>query len=214
MKITDACVHPYPVGDSTLARIAIEAAELGFDSIVAIGDDGGRYHGVEVLRGAVIGAAAVKEVLRRVREPAVRRADVVFVDAGDISFNRAVVAVKEVNVVRSIHATRRNAFDHVAARTAAERGVAVDISMAPIVHLRGTKRQRALQRYADILSLQRRYGFPLTISSDARSILRQRSVRDIRGLCALFGMTGAEVTEALSSIGRITEPHRPVRVVE
>ncbi|MCK9298018.1 MAG: ribonuclease P [Methanoculleus sp.] len=214
MKITDACVHPYPVGDSTVARIAIEAAELGFDSIVAIGDDGGRYHGVEVLRGAVIGAAAVKEVLRRVREPAVRRADVVFVDAGDISFNRAVVAVKEVNVVRSIHATRRNAFDHVAARTAAERGVAVDISMAPIVHLRGTKRQRALQRYADILSLQRRYGFPLTISSDARSILRQRSVRDIRGLCALFGMTGAEVTEALSSIGRITEPHRPVRVVE
>ncbi|MDV4343241.1 ribonuclease P [Methanoculleus sp. YWC-01] len=214
MKITDACVHPYPVGDSTVARIAIEAAELGFDSIVAIGDDGGRYHGVEVLRGAVIGAAAVKEVLRRVREPAVRRADVVFVDAGDISFNRAVVAVKEVNVIRSIHATRRNAFDHVAARTAAERGVAVDISMAPIVHLRGTKRQRALQRYADILSLQRRYGFPLTISSDARSILRQRSVRDIRGLCALFGMTGAEVTEALSSIGRITEPHRPVRVVE
>ena len=214
MKITDACVHPYPVGDSTVARIAIEAAELGFDSIVAIGDDGGRYHGVEVLRGAVIGAAAVKEVLRRVREPAVRRADVVFVDAGDISFNRAVVAVKEVNVVRSIHATRRNAFDHVAARTAAERGVAVDISMAPIVHLRGTKRQRALQRYADILSLQRRYGFPLTISSDARSILRQRSVRDIRGLCALFGMTGAEVGEAFSSIGRITEPHRPVRVVE
>jgi ribonuclease P/MRP protein subunit RPP1 len=214
MKITDACVHPYPVGDSTVARIAIEAAELGFDSIVAIGDDGGRYHGVEVLRGAVIGAAAVKEVLRRVREPAVRRADVVFVDAGDISFNRAVVAVKEVNVIRSIHATRRNAFDHVAARTAAERGVAVDISMAPIVHLRGTKRQRALQRYADILSLQRRYGFPLTISSDARSILRQRSVRDIRGLCALFGMTGAEVGEALSSIGRIIEPHRPVRVVE
>lgn len=213
MKITDACVHPYPAGDSTLARMAIEAAELGFDSIIAIGDGGDRHYGVETLRGAVIGAASVKEVLKRVRDPAVRRADVVYVDAGDISFNRAVVAVKEVHVLRNIHTTRRNAFDHVAARTAAERGVAVGISMAPIVHLRGTKRQRVLQRYADILSLQRRYGFPLTISSDARSILGQRSVRDIRGLCALFGMTGAEVTEALSSVGRIIEPHRPVRVV-
>ncbi|MDD4252454.1 MAG: RNase P subunit p30 family protein, partial [Methanoculleus horonobensis] len=156
----------------------------------------------------------VKEVLKRVRDPAVRRADIVYVDAGDISFNRAVVSVKEVNVVRGIHATRRNAFDHVAARTAAEQGVAVDISMAPIIYLRGTRRQRALQRYADVLSLQRRYGFPLTISSDARSILGQRSIREIHGLCALFEMTGAEVTEALSSIGRLIEPHRPVRVVE
>lgn len=72
----------------------------------------------------------------------------------------------------------------------------------------------ALQRYADVLLLQRRYGFPLTISSDAHSILEQRSVREIRGLCALFGMTGSEVSEALSSVGRIIEPKAPVRVVE
>ncbi|ABN57607.1 MULTISPECIES: RNase P subunit p30 family protein [Methanoculleus] len=214
MKITDAGIHPYPAGDSTVARMALEAAEIGFDSAVVIGDAACRSSGVEVLRGAVIGAASVKEVLKRVRDPAVRRADIVYVDAGDISFNRAVVSVREVSVVRSIHATRRNAFDHVAARTAAEQGVAVDISMAPIIYLRGTKRQRALQRYADVLSLQRRYGFPLTISSDARSILGQRSIREIHGLCALFEMTGAEVTEALSSIGRLIEPHRPVRVVE
>ncbi len=213
MKITDAGIHPYPAGDSTLARMTVEAAGLGFDSVVAIGDVGRQSPGVEVLRGAVIGAASHKEVLRQVRDPAVRRADVVFVNAGEISFNRAVVAVKEVHVVRNIHATRRNAFDHVAARSAAEHGVAVDISMAPIIQLRGTKRQRALQRYADILSLQRRYGFPLTISSGARSILEQRSVREVRGLCELFGMTGAEVSEALSSVDRIIEPHRPVRVV-
>ncbi|MDN7013539.1 ribonuclease P [Methanoculleus sp. FWC-SCC3] len=214
MKITDAGIRPYPAGDSTVARMALEAAGLGFDSAVAIGDAVHRPPGIEILRGAVIGAASVKEVLKRVRDPAVRRADIVYVDAGDTSFNRAVVSIKEVNVVRSIHAARRNAFDHVAARTAAEQGVAVDISMAPIIHLRGTKRQRALQRYADVLSLQRRYGFPLTISSGARSILGQRSVREIRGLCALFGMTGTEVTEALASVGWIAEPHRPVEVVK
>lgn len=214
MMITDASIHPYPAGDSTVARMALEAGELGFDSAVAIGDAAYRSSSVEVLQGAVISAASIKEVLKRARDPAVRRADIVYVDAGDISFNRAVISIKEVNVIRSIHAARRNAFDHVAARTAAEQGVAVDISMAPIIYLRGTKRQRVLQQYADILSLQRRYGFLLTVSSDARSILGQRSVRDIRGFCALFGMTGAEVAWALSSIGQIVEPHRPVRVVE
>jgi len=213
MKITDASVYPYPTGDSTLARMALEATDLGFDSIVAVGEVGRQPPGAEVLRGVVINAASQKEVIKRVREPAVRRADVVFVNAGDIAFNRAVVGLREVNVIRNIHAARRNAFDHVAARAAAERSVAVDISLAPIIRLRGTRRQRALERYADILSLQRRYGFPLTISSDAHSILEQRSAREVRGLCALFGMTGAEVNEAFASIGRLMEPEQPVRVV-
>ena len=52
----------------------------------------------------MISAASQKEVIRRVRKPTVRAADVVFVNAGDISFNRAVVSVKEVHVVRNIHA--------------------------------------------------------------------------------------------------------------
>ncbi|HOB18396.1 MAG TPA: RNase P subunit p30 family protein [Candidatus Methanoculleus thermohydrogenotrophicum] len=214
MKTTDASVCPYPAGDSTLARMALEAAELGFDSIVAVGENRShQLHGLEVLQGSVISATSQKEIIRQVRKPAVRDADVIFVNAGDITFNRAAVSVKEVHVIRNIHATRRNAFDHVAARSAAEHETALDISLVPIIQYRGIKRQRALQRYADILALQRRYGFLLTISSGARSILEQRSVREVRDLCALFGMTGAEVNEALSSIGRLIEPKRPVRIV-
>ena len=214
MKTTDASVCPYPAGDSTLARMALEAAELGFDSIVAVGENRShQLHGLEVLQGSVISATSQKEIIRQVRKPAVRDSAVIFVNAGDITFNRAAVSVKEVHVIRNIHATRRNAFDHVAARSAAEHETALDISLVPIIQYRGIKRQRALQRYADILALQRRYGFLLTISSGARSILEQRSVREVRDLCALFGMTGAEVNEALSSIGRLIEPKRPVRIV-
>ena len=214
MKITDACIFPYPDGDSTVSRMAIEAGELGFDSLVAIGDAGHRFScAVEILQGAIITARSIKEVLRDLRDPAVRRADLVCVDAGDLSFNRALASTKDVNVISKIHATRQNAFDHVAARTAAERGVAVEISIAPLIHLRGMKRQQALNRYADILALHRRYGFMLTISSAASSILDQRSVREIRGLCGLFGMTGAEVNEALSSVGRMIEPSGPVGAV-
>lgn len=210
---TDANVCPYPAGDSTLARMALEAAELGFDSIVTVGGEGSPSCEIEVLRGIVISAPSQKEIIRQVRKPAARNADVIFVNAGDIPFNRAAVSIREVHVIRNIHAARKNAFDHVAARSAAERGTAVDISLLPIIQYRGIRRQRALQQYADLLTLKRRYDFPLTISSGARSILEQRSVREAQSLCALFGMTGTEVREAFSSVGRIIEPERPVRVV-
>ncbi|HQP72267.1 MAG TPA: ribonuclease P, partial [Methanoculleus sp.] len=100
MKITDACIFPYPDGDSTVSRMAIEAGELGFDSLVAIGDAGHRLScAVEILQGAIITARSVKEVLRDLRDPAVRRADLVCVDAGDLSFNRALASTKDVNVI-------------------------------------------------------------------------------------------------------------------
>ncbi len=218
MKVTDAGVCPYPVGDATVARMALEAAELGFDSLVVIGEGGDRPFevpaGFRVLQGVVIDGSSQREIVRLTRKPAVRDADVVFVNAGDTSFNRAVVSLKGVHVVRGVQTTRRNAFDHVAARSAAEHGTAVEISLAPIIFSRGRRRQKALQRYADILALQRRYRFPLTISSNADSILGQRSVREVRSLCALFGMTGAEVSAALASVGRIVEPALPVRVIK
>ena len=105
---------------------------------------------------------------------------------------------------------RRNAFDHVAARSAADHGGSGHLACP---HHQCAEKAPESAGGTDILTLQRRYGFPLTISSGARSILEQRSVRETRGLCALFGMTGAEVSEALSSIGRLVEPARPVRVV-
>lgn len=215
MKATDASLYPYPVGDTTLARMALEAAELGFDSIVAMGESpGSGSFEVEVLRGIVIKASSQKDLIKQVRRPIARDTDLVFVDAKDRAFNRAAVTVRGVHVIGNIHKARRYAFDHVAARSAAECGTAVEISLSPIIQDRGTRRQRALQQYADILTLKRRYDFPLTISSGAHSVLEQRSVRETRGLCSLFGMTAAEVSDALSSVARLVEPDRPVRVVE
>ena len=72
MMATDANVCPYPAGDSTLARMALEAAELGFDSIVTVGGEGSQSCEIEVLRGIVISAPSQKEIIRQVRKPAAR----------------------------------------------------------------------------------------------------------------------------------------------
>ena len=45
MKITDACVYPYPCGDSSVRRMALEAKALGFDRLVANDTPSGEVYG-------------------------------------------------------------------------------------------------------------------------------------------------------------------------
>jgi RNase P/RNase MRP subunit p30 len=70
-----------------------------------------------------------------------------------------------------------------------------------------------ISRYRELLQLHRRYRFPFTLASNARSILAQKSVRDMALLAGLFGMEEAEVTGALSSLDSILAGRSPVQVV-
>jgi len=213
MKITDAAVYPYPCGDTTVRRFALEAKALGFDSIVAMDTPAGSFDGVEVFSGITIQDALVKDVISRVKR--VRdTGTVVSVCARDNGFNRAVIGQKGVHIIRGIHAADKNAFDHVTAKMAADNGVAMDIDLSVLINSRGASRQRAIHRYHDVLVFERRYGFPVTLSSHARSYLDLRAVREITGLCSLIGMDDAGVEKALGAVGRITTPPQPaVRVV-
>ncbi|OPX65530.1 MULTISPECIES: RNase P subunit p30 family protein [unclassified Methanoregula] len=213
MKITDAAVYPYPCGDTTVRRFALEAKALGFDSIVAMDTPAGSFDGVEVFSGIVIQDALVKDVinrLKRVRDTGT----VVSVCARDNGFNRAVIGLKGIHVLRAIHAADKTAFDHVTAKMAADNGVAIDIDLSVLIAGRGAARQRAIHRFRDMLTFERRFEFPVTLSSHARSYLDLRAVREITGLCSLIGIDDTGVEKALGSIGRITAPPEPaVRVV-
>lgn len=213
MKITDAAVYPYPCGDTTVRRFALEAKDLGFDSIVAMDTPAGSSDGVEVFSGIVIQDALVKDVinrLKRVRETGA----VVSVNAHDNGFNRAVLGLKGIHILRGIHAADKNAFDHVTAKMAADNAVAIDIDLSVLINGRGAARQRAIHRYRDVLVFERRFEFPVTLSSHARSYLDLRAVREISGLSSLVGMDDTGVEKALGTVGRITSPPEPaVRVV-
>jgi ribonuclease P/MRP protein subunit RPP1 len=213
MKLTDACIYPYPQGDSSLRRMLAEARELQFDSCVVISDNPLPETGaVTALRGWIIGEDSVKAAMNRARKiPA--GVDLVMVEARDGGFNRGVLSLRGLHILRGIHRTPPRSFDPVSARIAAQHRVAVDLDLSPLLYERKGSRQRVLQRYEDIIQLHRRIGFPLTISSSARSILGQRSIREITLLCSLFGMEAREVVEALATCGEIRERKGPVEVV-
>jgi ribonuclease P/MRP protein subunit RPP1 len=189
--------------------MAVEARELGFDQVVATGGTG-EVPGV--LRATVISASSVKGVISALQ--AIPRAEVVvMVIAGDLAFNRAIIGLRGVRVLKDAHRSPREAFNHVAAKEAEVKGVAVELDLAPLVEGRGLQRQRVIARYRELLQLHRRYRFPLTLASNARSILGQRSVREMALLAGLFGMEEAEVTGALSSLDSILAGRSPVQVV-
>jgi len=209
MPLIDGCIHPYPEGDSSLRRMALEARELGFDQVVATGTTGDVPG---VLRATVISAPSVKEVVSALQ--GITRGDgVVMVASGDLAFNRGVIGLRGVRVLKGIHRSPRGAFNHVAAREAEAKGVAVELDLSPLIEGRGIQRQRVIARYRELLDLHRRYGFSFTLASNARSILGQRSVRDLGFLARVFGMEEGEVTGALSSLDSILSGHSPVQVV-
>ncbi|MDI9634097.1 MAG: RNase P subunit p30 family protein [Methanolinea sp.] len=202
MRCTDACVYPYPAGDSSLRRMALTARELGFDSIVAAVPAGGNVAGIEVIPLSVHG-----------RGGSCGNRALVAAQATDYAGNRALIQSGHVRIIRGIQSAPRNSFDHVLSRLAAEKGVAVDIDISAIVFERGQARQRAIQRYAEIARFAGKFGFSLTFSSGARSVLGMRSPREMVALGALFGLDREDVRAALGAVSALLFPESPVEVV-
>ena len=205
MKITDACVYPYPAGDSSVSRLALEAREYGYDSIVAIDTPAMEIYGVTILSGIHLANAGVKDIQERARK-ACGSGSVISVQAGDNGFNRAVAGTKAISILRGIHEADRYAFDHVTAKIAADNMTAVDLDLSVLIACRGHLRQKALHRYRDLVVLQHRFEFPLTISSSARSVLGLRTVREVAGLCSVIGLDVSDTAQALTGIDRIMRP--------
>jgi ribonuclease P/MRP protein subunit RPP1 len=213
MKITDACVCPYPWGDSSVRRMALEAKSLGFERLVAQDTPPGEFYGIEISTGLLIRDTAVRDLINRIKRERNNHA-VLSVQAGDNGFNRAVISTRGVHILRGIQSADKYAFDHVAARMAADNRVAIDIDLSPLISGRGITRQRAMHRYRDILVLEQRFEFPIVISSHARSILEMRAVREIAGICSLLGMDTLDTEKSFLGVDIVTVPaETAVRVV-
>lgn len=208
---TDACIHPFPVGTASVRRMAMEAGALGFGGIVVPGEVAGGYHGVRIIPAVIIRETDLRRVIGQIRRQA-NSGNLIFVDAGDNGFNRAVLAHKGLNAIRCLHQIPKNGFDHISARLAYENGIAVEIDLYPLIHEKGIARQRVLNRYNDLMRLHSRYQFPLILSSNACSVLDLRSPDEIRLLCTLFGMKKDDTNRALQTVSTLLSPVESVMV--
>lgn len=205
-------VRTHAGGDTTVERMALEAGALGYGAIVSHGGTAMSVGSVRVIPGVEIATPRPALALAAIRRTP--PGFFVTVTLGERGFNRAAAGFSGVHALAGVHRCRRDSFDHVAARTAAERGVAVELLLSPLVRERGGLRQAALRRYADVLVLHNRYGFPLVLGSGARSCLDLRAPRAAAALCELFGLDAEGVESAVTAVAPLMAPARPVRVVE
>ena len=214
MQFFDGCVFSYPAGQVSISRYAVELHALGFSGFVVSGSDTGLSvtSPVQVWYARYLEMISTKHLAREVGRPAADN-ELVYVSAGDSGYNRTVLSTNGVNALVDLENTQKDCFDRYCAKLAADRNIAVGISIKPLIELRGVPRQKVIRKYEEILTLQRRYEFPLIFSSHASDILRLRSPRAISLLIQSIWDDEELTARALTTIPALKESNSPVREV-
>ncbi len=213
MPLIDAGVFPYPAGPASQRRLAFELKELGFTGMVAIGGEFREEKDFITYAGIMVPARTRDLPKLAARAGQQGNRTIFIVSAGENNRNRAVLTTPGVHMLAGIEQAPKDSFDRHCASLAAEREVAVDISIRPLIQASGVHRQKTIRRYEEIVTLQQRYGFPLCISSGAGSPMDLRAPRAIAALLKLVSDDCDLVTDSFSTIERIQKKTGPVREI-
>ena len=187
-------------------QLAGEAKRLGYNGIAIIQssknynkpddinpqDDFNIWNGVEIY-------AKNPDDLRKKVQKFRERSDVVIINGGDIKINRAACEDPRVDILAHPYKNRRDSgINHVLAKKASENNVAIELSINPMIKTRLSLRAKILSQFRQILKLQRKFKFPLIITSNAYSIYDLRTPEDIIAFAGCLEMTHEEIISSLS----------------
>jgi ribonuclease P/MRP protein subunit RPP1 len=196
-------VHAHPDGDATVARLAATASEYGFDGVVVRnhGDARAEYDAAEIAR--TYGIDVVEGVEIRAEDPSRASgyvgshrgsATVVAVHGGTNALNRFAAEQPSVDVLAHPMAGEGD-VNHVIAKTAADNGVRIELSLGPVLRSEGGRRVQALRDLRKLWELVSEYDTPYVVSADPTSHLQLRAPRELAALGDVVGI-GADAVEA------------------
>lgn len=206
--ITDTLHYVQEPLNLSLPYIISSVKSSGFSRVVICTDETlpSEFEGVWILQGKIIQQSSGKIFFDSIKKAP--KNSVVMVTAGENSFNRTAISTKGVHLLTGISDLPKGGFDHIIAKMATEKNVGVLLDISKIID--GRARRPSLSKYAEILKLQRKFGFPLVIGTGAQDIFGIRNVTEVSALCSLFGMTESEVMTAFSSLDNILSPPKTV----
>jgi len=206
-------VHARPDGESTVARLALTAAEYGYDGLVirnhgdAMADFDperiGDAYDIDVVAGVEVRADDASRASGFVGSHREDR-PVVCLHGGDL--NRFGVEQDRLDVLA--HPMRRGDVNHVLAKAAAGHGVRLEFDFTDVLRADGGQRVRAVRRLRKLRELVQKYDVPYVVSADARSHLQLRAPRELIAVGRVVGFDPNEVREGLREWGRIAEHNR------
>lgn len=170
---------------------------------------------IPVHQGVEVRADGVEALHEGVRLAEREGAAVIAVHGGDEPINRAAIEAR-VDLLAHPNRGRGRSFDHVMAREAADAGVAVELSLAPVLRSSGGERVSAIRGLNTTLKLARKYGTPFVVSADSRTHLHLRAPRELRAVARLVGVEDDEFDRGTAETPArlLNDEEGPVEVVE
>lgn len=195
----DMAVHSYPEGGSTASRMALTAKCLGYAGICVANhqDYFAETDYPDVIRGVEVVAKNANDLRKHV-DRFRSRVKVLAVHGGDPAVNRAACEDERVDILLHPPDGKTSGINHILAKLAADKYVAIGFELAPIICSKGGSRVRVISNYKTNLALVKKYGAPFVVVSGAMSSYDLRDVRAMISLCRLFGMSEKDAVKGMS----------------
>lgn len=159
-----------------------------------------QIHSIKLYKGMIIRAKNPEDMKRKVSKFR-KKVDVIMVQGGNQKINRAASEDPRVDIISQPYFKRKDCgINHVIGKKAAENEVATELNIRYLSRTSSHLQYKVLAQFREILKLQRKFGFPVIITSDARSIYDLHTPQDIIALTRCFGMEREEAISALSEI--------------
>ncbi len=217
-RFYDFCVHAVPDGENTVEEMAFLARYLGYGGIALANHSDklpqpkpvlNSIDGLEIFRGIELveeNPSKLQGLIGRFRQSV----DVLIVHGGSESINRAALENPRVDILNHPAFDRSSGLNQVLAKAAAENGVAIGLTLRPVLHSRGSRRIRILSDLRANIDLARKYDVSLVLSSDAMSCFDLRSPMETLALAEVCGLEEDEALEAISIVPeKILAKNRP-----
>jgi ribonuclease P/MRP protein subunit RPP1 len=217
-KFYDFCVHAIPDGENTAEQLATLARHFGYSGI-ALANHSDKLpqsrplltstDGLEIFRGIELveeNPSKLNGLIGKFRQSV----DVLIVHGGSETVNRAALENPRVDILNHPAFDKSSGLNQVLAKAAAENGVAIGLTLRPLLNSRGSRRIRLLSDLRANLELARKYEVSLVLSSDATSCFDLRSPMETLALAEVCGLEEDEAIDAMSTVPeKIISRNRP-----
>ena len=204
----DLCIRYLPEDDHSMERFLSLATHFGFKGAgitqVPNGKVVASYTGpyksyFDLVRGIEIHEDNPAKLHSQISHYS-KKFDFVIVEGGADKLNRSAVETAGVNILSLPFGIKDGGLDHVIARSAADKGIAIEFDVGSLIRYRGGKRLHAISELEQRLMLARKFDVHMVLTSGARSIYDIRGPRELIALASLFGMTKEEAINAMTAI--------------
>ncbi|WP_413861997.1 ribonuclease P protein component 3 [Methanobrevibacter sp. UBA417] len=120
---------------------------------------------------------------------------------GNLKINRAALENRQIDTLsRPYYHRRDSGMNHVLAKLARDNNVCVELSLKDILTNHLSYRAKVISYFKEILLFQRKYKFPLILTSGATNFYDTKSVKDFLSIFNSIGFTNEEINNAISTV--------------